>query len=262
MRLSDKAQEILETLWLQSEGEGAAPLAAMADAPAFHELSQTGHVSVAQGEVKLTDRGLREAEAAIRRHRLAERLMADVLDVGDPSLDEASCEFEHMLHAGLEDKVCQLLGHPRVCPHGKPIPPGVCCGQPERGGDKLVAPLSDLEVREGGRVAYLFTGESSRLQELMAIGVVPGMAVTLLRKFPAYVFTLGESEFAVDEQMARAIYVRLQSGRGEGDSFEVADRRESPEDQKEASGPPRRGRGPRGEPGASGRGFKWGRRRE
>jgi len=211
MSLSDSAQEILETLWLRKE-EGEAPtlLSALQKSPAFDELSQMGIVSVADGEARLTERGLREAAGAIRRHRLAERLMADVLDVRDTALDEASCQFEHILYAGLEDKVCQLLGHPSACPHGKPIPEGECCRGRRRGGDRLVSSLADLEPGEGGRVAYLLTGEDSRMQELMSIGAVPGVSVSLIRKFPAYVFALGESEFAVDEGMARTIYVRIQ----------------------------------------------------
>ena len=209
MLLSDNSQEILETLWLEKEGAGPAPLSALEGTPGFEELSRMGYVSVSDGHAALTDRGLREAAGAIRRHRLAERLLADVVDVGPAALHEASCRFEHMLHAGLEDKVCQLLGHPRVCPHGKAIPEGSCCRRRAKPGEKLVAPLSDLDVGEGGRVAYLITGDSVRMRELMAIGLVPGVSVKVNRKSPAYVFSLGESEFAIDENMARAIYIRL-----------------------------------------------------
>lgn len=210
MTLSDPAEEILETLWLESEGEAPAPLASLEKSPGFDELTQLGFVSVEEGRARLTERGRREAEGAIRRHRLAERLMADVLDVRPGMLDETSCRFEHMLHSGLEDKVCRLLGHPAACPHGKRIPQGACCRERRRNGERLVAPLADLEPGEGGRIAYLLTGEDARIEELMAIGAVPGIAVRLIRKFPAYVFSLGESEFAVDKEMARAVYVRIQ----------------------------------------------------
>ena len=206
---SDEADEILETLWMETEGEPPALLSALAESAAFKELCQLGLASVTGDKAVLTDRGRREAEGAVRRHRLAERLMADVLHVDDPSANEASCRIEHALHAGIEDKVCRLLGHPRVCPHGKPIPRGACCAQARSSGEKLVAPLADLSVGEGGRVSYLYTEEPARIQELVAIGVLPGASVKLIRKFPAYVFSLGESEFAVDEPMARAIYVRI-----------------------------------------------------
>jgi DtxR family transcriptional regulator, Mn-dependent transcriptional regulator len=206
---SDEADEILETLWVESEGEPPAVLSALAENPAFKELCLLGLASVAGERAVLTDRGRREAESAVRRHRLAERLMADVLHVDESSLNAASCRVEHVLHAGIEDKVCRLLGHPRVCPHGKPIPRGACCSQGLRPGDKLVAPLADLDPGEEGRVSYLYAEDPTRIQELVAIGVLPGASVKLIRKFPAYVFSLGESEFAVDEPMARAIYVRI-----------------------------------------------------
>ena len=233
MRLSEPTQELLETLWEQSEEGSTGALAELEEAPGFEQLSQMGYITVVDGELELTERGLPEAEAVIRRHRLAERLMADVLDVGPASFEAASCQLEHILYAELEDKVCQLLGHPRLCPHGKPIPEGRCCreraqqpvesaapGRPRRrmrrGGRegaiqtaKLVAPLTDIEIGEGGRVAYLSTHENSRMRELMAIGLVPGMEIRLLRRSPAYVFSVGESEFAVDEEMAKAVYVRM-----------------------------------------------------
>lgn len=209
--ISNPAQEILETLWLQrEEGEASSCSESLTRSPAFDELSQMGFVKIAEGMVQLTERGQREAAAAIRRHRLAERLMADVLDVREGALDEVSCEFEHMLHSGLEDKVCRLLGHPQVCPHGKVIPPGACCREGAIEGEKLVARLSDLEPGEGGRVAYLLTGGDSRMRELMAIGAVPGVTIRLISRFPAYVFALGESEFAVDEELAKTVYVRLE----------------------------------------------------
>ena len=127
MRLSEPVQELLETLWEQSEEGSTVALPELERTPGFEELSQMGCVTVTDGKVKLTEKGLPEAEAVIRRHRLAERLMADVLDVGPSSFETASCQLEHILHSELEDKVCQLLGHPRICPHGKPIPAGECC---------------------------------------------------------------------------------------------------------------------------------------
>lgn len=211
MQVSHEAQELLETLWLEQEGEPPVPLSALEGSQPFNELLQLGYASAVEGRARLTERGLREGRAAIRRHRLAERLLADVLDLGEPSLDEAGCSFEHLLHAELEDKVCSLLGHPRVCPHGKPIPPGQCCEDGTREAGKLVAQLTDLEVEEGGRVAYLQAAEGSRLRELMSIGLLPGAPVKLLRKSPAIVLALGESEFALDEEMAKAIYVRVQA---------------------------------------------------
>jgi len=209
MRISDEAYELLELLWEETEGRHSPLLRELEHADGFDEIRTTGLINVGDDGIELTEAGLKEAETAIRCHRLAERMLADLLDVHPQYLDEASCRVEHILHEEIEEKVCTLLGHPRTCPHGKPIPPGACCSRREEGAEKLVNSLAEMEVGDEGRVAYLTTDDSARMQELVAIGVVPGMSVKLGRKSPAYVFTLGQSEFAVDREMAQTIYVRV-----------------------------------------------------
>jgi len=209
MSLGEEAQEILETLWLEREGEPLPSLDSLEGSNGYNELSRTGLVSTADGKPVLTERGLREAEGAIRRHRLAERLMADLLDVGAPLLDEVSCQFEHVLYAGIEDKVCRLLGHPRECPHGKPIPEGECCRRKDRESDRLVARLTELPAGADGRVAYLADVRNSQVSELIAVGLLPGVRVRVVRKFPAYVLSVGESELAIDKDLAHAVYMRV-----------------------------------------------------
>ena len=132
--LSQNAEEILEDLWVAAEkkafadpdeGEYDGP-ADPAD-PAVEELVDRGFVSLRKGRLALSDNGVKEAESVVRRHRLAERLMTDVLDIRGPLLEENACRFEHLLLEEVEESVCTLLGHPRECPHGKPIPVGPCC---------------------------------------------------------------------------------------------------------------------------------------
>jgi DtxR family Mn-dependent transcriptional regulator len=209
MALSEEAQEILETLWLEREGETLPSLASLEGSSGYNELSRTGLVTAIDGRPSLTGRGLREAEGAIRRHRLAERLMADLFDVNAPMLDEVSCQFEHVLYAGIEDRVCRLLGHPRECPHGKPIPEGDCCRAKGAEGDRLVSRLTELDTGSKGRVAYLSDVRNSRVSELIAVGMLPGISVRILRKFPTYVLALGESELAIDQELAHAVFVRV-----------------------------------------------------
>jgi putative ABC transport system ATP-binding protein len=79
--------------------------------------------------VELTPRGLERAGSIIRRHRLAERLFTDSLAMDSESeIEQQACKFEHILSPEATDKICTFLGHPRTCPHGAPIPPGLCCG--------------------------------------------------------------------------------------------------------------------------------------
>lgn len=210
--LSERAEEILEALWIQMEEQGKGPLdlGASRDEPAIEELIKLGFIRKDQGHIHLLEKGKSRAIGCVRRHRLAERLLVDIFDVKKNLIDEVSCKFEHLLHEGLEDNVCTLLGHPKACPHGKPIPEGKCCL--EKRGKKLLkflSPLADLEIKDRGRIAYLQAKDTPQMQKLISIGAIPGVAITLIQKFPSYVFQIGHSQFAIDKELAAAIYVRL-----------------------------------------------------
>ena len=156
--------------------------------------------------------GRDEARMTVRRHRLAERLMMDILDIQGESGNERACEFEHLLHHGVDTKICTLLNHPTTCPHGKPIPPGTCCEQARATGEVGVVALTELKPGEPGEIAYLAASDVRKMQKLMTMGVLPGTSVTLLRTYPSYIFKVGHSEFAVDEELAREIFVRKEVG--------------------------------------------------
>jgi len=210
--LSEKAEEILEALWIQLEEQGKKPLdlGANRDDPAIEELVKLGFIRRDTDHIHLLEKGKSHAMACVRRHRLAERLFVDVFAVKKNLMDEVSCKFEHLLHEGLEDNVCALLGHPKLCPHGKPIPAGKCCSDKKNKKTmKIISALSDLEVKEKGKVAYLQAKDSSAMQKLIGIGAIPGVNITLLQRFPSYVFQIGNSQFAVDKELASLIYVRL-----------------------------------------------------
>jgi DtxR family Mn-dependent transcriptional regulator len=212
--LSQKAEEILESLWLTIEEEKNETLDLKKegyppDDPGIEELLKLGLVRY-QGEgLVLQGDGLKEAQSVVRRHRLAERLMMDVLDLRGNILEENACRLEHLLLKEVEESVCTLLGHPRECPHGKPIPIGPCCTRTASEIKSVVLPLSELSPGDRGRVAYLRTGDSRRLQKLLALGILPGVAVEMLQRFPSFVFQIGHSQMAVDREMAEGIQVRL-----------------------------------------------------
>jgi len=214
MGLSHRAEEILETLWVQLEqtGQPVTEVGAGRGDEAITELAEAGLIEPQGERIVLTDRGRKEAERAIRRHRLAERLMVDVLDIGEDAFCETGCRFEHLLKEGVEESVCTLLGHPKLCPHGKPIPPGPCCKECRRSARKVVSPLSSLEVDESGRVAYINASEPAHLHKLMAMGVLPGMGLKMIQTFPSYVFQVGQTQYAVDRALADCVYVRLDNG--------------------------------------------------
>ncbi len=97
-----------------------------------HDALKPVAASIGDGTlvVELTPRGRERAGSIIRRHRLAERLFTDSLAMDSESeIEQQACKFEHILSLEATDKICTFLGHPRTCPHGAPIPPGVCCGR-------------------------------------------------------------------------------------------------------------------------------------
>ncbi len=213
MKLTDKAEEILEALWIavEEEGRGYAELTKIKvapDDPAYGELTGLAFIEVKEGRVYLRSEGREEGRRTIRRHRLAERLMMDVFNIRGETGDDKACEFEHLLNEEVDTKVCTMLNHPSTCPHGKPIPLGECCVEARSIGDLGVVPLTELKSGEEGEIAYIQTEDDKKMQKLMAMGVLPGNRIILTQSFPSYIFRVGFSEFAIDSAMAREIFVR------------------------------------------------------
>ena len=205
--VSPEAEEILESLY-ECQAEGGPYPAEAAGAAAMAEVVAAQFVEAHDGRYLLTPAGHDAGQDVVRRHRLAERLLQDVLAGRPEQMEENACQFEHVLVRGLADQVCTLLGHPTTCPHGKVIPPGPCCRESRRSSAAPVGPMCDGKVGSRGTVAYLTTRDSRAVQKLMAMGILPGAAIQLLRRFPSYVFQVGYSQFTIDRPLAAAVYVR------------------------------------------------------
>jgi len=213
MKLSEKAEEILESLWITVEEGGAAFLdpektGFALDDPAYQELTSQALIEIRQGMLYFRPEGRDEGKMTIRRHRLAERLMMDVLNIRGDDGEFKACQFEHLLNEGADVKVCTMLNHPTTCPHGKPIPPGECCAQARALGDLGVVPLTEFKSGQEGEIAYIQTEDNKKMQKLMAMGVLPGNKIVLVQAYPSYIFRVGYSEFAIDTNLAKEIFVR------------------------------------------------------
>lgn len=213
MKLSEKAEEILEELWIEVEEEGnlftdLEKIPLTPEDPVFQELTDLALVEVKEGRVYLRPEGKDEGRKIVRRFRLAERLMMDVFNIRGEAAKEKACQFEHLLNEGVDTKVCTLLNHPSTSPHGKTIPPGECCLEAQRSGNLGVVPLTELKPNDEGEIAYIQTEDNKKMQKLMAMGVLPGNRIRLIQTFPSYIFAVGYSEFAIDTNMAREIFVR------------------------------------------------------
>lgn len=210
MNISERAQEILEKYWVENKEAGNNwRMEIVSDDPGALELIQSGFAAKKKDFLELTRQGWDEARSCVRRHRLAERLVSDVFDVRKDKIHKVGCEFEHVIQKDVEENICTLLGHPDTCPHGTTIPEGSCCRDSKRSPRKLIMALSECEAGEKGKVAYLKTDNAGVLNKLMAMGILPGLSIRLMRRRPAYLFKVGESQFAVDKKLAEKIIVRL-----------------------------------------------------
>ena len=208
-------EEVAEELWTLGERglDRIDDLRASSEVPildaALDELSRRGLLRVEGGRFTLTPEGRDLARRQVRRHRLAEVLFTTVLEVRDESaVNRTACVMEHVLGAGLADAICAFLGHPRACPHGKPIPQGPCCHEFSQTIEPLVQPLDRLPAGAEGRIVYIVPRDRERLAPLTNLGIVPGARVRVRQKVPAFVLALGETTLAVDPAIAGEIYVK------------------------------------------------------
>jgi DtxR family Mn-dependent transcriptional regulator len=155
-------------------------------------------------KITLTKKGRDYARQLIRAHRLAERLLHDVLG-GD--YESGACEFEHTVTPELVDSICILLGHPRACPHGMPIPQGQCCIHSSRTAQSSVIPLVELAVGQSARVAYINCKSDQQLHKIDGLCIRPGAVVTLHQRYPTYVIECEGSNIAMDEEIVSNICV-------------------------------------------------------
>ena len=145
---------------------------------------------------------------ARRGHRLTERLFRDLLAAGEETTEAQACELEHILSPEATESVCTLLGHPPTCPHGKPIPPGACCGTLQRTIPRLVTGLPSFALGATGRIVFIAPKFHDRMDRLVALGVVPGSEIRLHQRSPSFVIEVGETTLAIDPEIAREIYVK------------------------------------------------------
>jgi DtxR family Mn-dependent transcriptional regulator len=214
MENSKLRDEILELLWAMRE-RGSKEYAVLVEgvhdnkaADVLRKMEKAGLVVMQGNEVELTDKGEARSRDLTRRHRLAERLFHDVLDVSMQESEETACEVEHFLSPSVTDSVCSFLGHPPTCPHGKPIPRGECCSKYRTEVKPLVMQLKELDVGARGRIVFIVPSENSRLERLASMGIVPGSVIRLKQKRPSFVLEIDETTLAVDSLIAEEIYVK------------------------------------------------------
>jgi len=206
-------EEILEALWTAAE-EGRPTLEAVRERCVdsftggdLDRLERAGLIRREGDELLLSGEGSGRARDVVRRHRLAEALLYVALDVEPERRAEVACEVEHTLVRELADGICTLLGHPRECPDGKPIPPGLCCEAHRQVVSSLVTSLADLEPGTRARILYIKPKHHERLHRLTSFGLTPGVELELHQRTPAYCIAYEGTELALDRDVASDIFV-------------------------------------------------------
>jgi DtxR family Mn-dependent transcriptional regulator len=155
--------------------------------------------------VELTDAGRRRAMAVVRRHRIVERFLADMLGYSWSEADRLAPTFEHQLPQEVEDRLFVALDRPTTCPHGFPIP-GV-----ESAELPAMPPLYDLEPGDRATVALPGSTDPDVAIFLDGLGVRPGVEVEVREKHPfdgPLVVAVDGHDRTIGEKVARQILVR------------------------------------------------------
>ncbi len=168
--------------------------------------------------ILLTESGHRTAVDVMRRHRLVERLLVDVIGLDMPLVHEEACRWEHVVSTAVEERLVTLLEDPELSPFGNPIPDladsGATAIAAFRDGNAplldLLPPAGALEVVVSRIGEYLQQGSS--LAALVGVGVAPGARVTAER-VSAGVRVAGPSgEAVVPEEAAEHLFVSRDGG--------------------------------------------------
>ena len=155
--------------------------------------------------VELTLEGRRTAVAAIRRHRIVERFLSDMLGYAWNEADRLAGSFEHELPQEVEDRLFVALDRPATCPHGVPIP------EPEVADIPDLPPLYALEAGDVATVAVPGSTDPEVVAFLDTLGLRPGVRVEVREKHPfdgPLVLRVEGHDRTVGQKVAQQIYVR------------------------------------------------------
>lgn len=212
---AESTEEYLEAVYrLEREGPGVTTSGLASElgvAPAsvsgmLKKLASEGYLEyVARGDVKLTQAGLEIAVRVVRRHRLAECLLTNILGMPWDEVQSEACMLEHAITEKMEARLIDILGDPKECPHGLPIPPKDLSA-PQRAG----VPLAQIEVGSDAIVQGVTEEVPEILRYLGDVGLRPGAHVTVHEKAPLggpMTVEVEKRRHAISLELARMVMV-------------------------------------------------------
>lgn len=212
---SPKIEEYLESIYKLREMKEPASTSKIADrlnlspssvSEMLKHLARRGLVRYARKGVVLTEEGELAAKKVIRKHRLSERLLTDILGFRWDEVHEEACRLEHDVSHEMEEKIAEKLGNPKTCPHGYPIPDSQ--GLVEK--DDTVQ-LSELTANEKGVIISVFEEDPEMLQYLGNLGLYPGMDFEVKSVAPfggPILIKTADSEKTLGKELAEKILIQ------------------------------------------------------
>jgi len=225
--LIDTTEMYLRTVY-ELEEEGIVPLRARI-AERLHQSGPTVSQTVARMQrdgllsvegdrhLELSDEGRRLARRVMRKHRLAERLLTDVIGLELELVHDEACRWEHVISETVERRLIELLGHPTMSPYGNPIPGLEELGEPDSSEDFLtgLVPLTRAVVAGADPVRVVVRRISEPLQTdttvmsvLRRVGVLPEQEVLASTGHQGVVVARGQESAELDDDAAAHIFVR------------------------------------------------------
>ncbi len=178
-------------------------LSAPAVSEGVHRLEQLGLADLRPDRtIALTPDGRAMAEHVLRKHRLAERLLIDVLGLEYEHVHEEACRWEHVISDRVEAKLVDFLGNPTTSPYGNPIP----------GTEQLEDEAVSLDRTDADKVVIRYLSEQLQSEhdvvaQLDVHGMRSGSTVQVERHPDGFVLRRGEAEVSIDADAARLVFV-------------------------------------------------------
>ncbi len=213
-RFHPPVEEYLETIFaLQEEGIPViqARLAERLDkaAPSVSEmldrLEADDLITRSSRQIAMTPQGAALAEGVVRKHRLAERLLVDIIGLDWDKAHLEAGRWEHVISDDVEARLVVLLGNPTTCPHGNPIP-GVEPVGPEQ---RRLADAQPGDTIRLERITESVEHEAASLSYLGDHGLTPGTTAVIQARAPdgTLTLTVGNATIALGPAMTERMFV-------------------------------------------------------
>ena len=223
--LIDTTEMYLRTIFELVE-EGITPLRARI-AERLHQSGPTVSQTVARMErdglltvegdrhLQLTDEGTRLATRVMRKHRLAERLLIDVIGLDWELVHEEACRWEHVMSETVERRLLELLDHPTESPYGNPIPGLDELGELELG-EEFMDGVESLASAAGDderrvlirRISEEMQKDESLMSALRRVGAIPDKTITIVATDEGVLIGSGGETAEIVPEAAEHIFVR------------------------------------------------------